>query len=41
MNFIFLKAFDLECLYIEAWFSDQNSRPLEIKDKIKYTFVID
>ena len=32
-NFIFLKAFDLEFSYIEEWFTDQNSKPLKIKDK--------
>ena len=33
-NFIFLKTFDLEFSYIEVWFTDQDSKPLEIKDKI-------
>ena len=32
-NFIFLKTFNLEFSYIEVWFTDQNSRPLEIKGK--------
>ena len=39
-NFIFLRAFDSEFLYIEVWFTDQNSNPLEIKDKISITLVI-
>ena len=39
-NFIFLKTFDSEFLYIEVWFTDQNSNPLEIKDKISITLVI-
>ena len=39
-NFIFLKTFDSEFLYIEAWFTDQNSKPLEIEDKINITLVI-
>ena len=38
-NFIFLKAFNSEFLYIEVWFTDQNSKPLEIEDKIKITLV--
>ena len=33
-NFIFLKAFDSELSYIEVWFTDQNSKPLEIEDKL-------
>ena len=39
-SFIFLKAFDSEFSYVEAWFTDQNSRPLEIEDKINITLVI-
>ena len=39
-NLIFLKIFDSEFSYIEVWFTDQNSRPLEIKDKISITLVI-
>ena len=39
-NFIFLKAFDSEFSYIEVWFTDQNSRPLEVEDKINITLVI-
>ena len=30
-NFIVLKRFNSEVSYIEAWFTDQNSKPLEIK----------
>ena len=37
-NFIFLKTFDSEFSYIEVWFTDQNSHPL---DKINITLVID
>ena len=37
---IFLKTFNLEFLYIEVWFIYQNSKPLEIEDKIKITLVI-
>ena len=39
-NFVFLKTFNLEFSYIEVWFTDQNSKPLEIKDKINITLVI-
>ena len=39
-NFIFLKTFDLEFSYIEVWFTDQNSNPLEIVDRINITLVI-
>ena len=39
-NFIFLKTFDSEFFYIEVWFTDQNSKPLEIDDKINITLVI-
>ena len=33
-NFIFLKTFNSELSYIRVWFTDQNSKPLEIEDKI-------
>ena len=36
----FQKEFDLEFSYIEVWFTDQNSNPLEIKHKINITLVI-
>ena len=39
-NFIFLKTFNSEFPYIEVWFSDQNSKPLEIEDEINVTLVI-
>ena len=39
-NFIFLKTFDSYILYIEEWFTDQNSKPLEIGNKINITLVI-
>ena len=39
-NFIFLKIFDLEFLYIEVLFIYQNSHPLEIEDKVNITLVI-
>ena len=33
-NDIFLKTFNSEFQEIKVWFTDQNSRPLEIEDKI-------
>ena len=39
-NFIFLKTFRSDFSYIKVWFTDQNSKPLEIEDKIKITLVI-
>ena len=34
--FAFLKAVDSEFSYIEVWFTDQNFKPLDIKDKINF-----
>ena len=39
-KFIFLETFNSEFSIIEVWFTDQNSRPLEIEDKISITLVI-
>ena len=39
-DFIFLKTFDSEFSYIEVWFTDQNSKPLEIENQINITLVI-
>ena len=39
-KFIFLKTFDSKFSYIEICFADQNSKPLEIEDKINITLVI-
>ena len=39
-NFIFLKTFDSELLYIELWITDQNSKAVEIEDKINIPLVI-
>ena len=39
-NFIFLKTFNSEFLYIEVWFTDQNSQPLEIENRINLSLVI-
>ena len=38
--FSFLKTFNSEFPYIEVWFTDQSSRPLETEDKIYVTLVI-
>ena len=37
---LFLKTFDSEFSYIEVWFTDQNSKPLEIEDKINIILII-
>ena len=39
-NHIFLKTFNSEYNEIEVWFTDQNSNPLEIEDRINLTMVI-
>ena len=39
-NHIFLKTFNSEYNEIIVWFTDQNSRPLEIEDRINLTMVI-
>ena len=39
-NHIFLKTFNLEYDEIIIWFTDQNSQPLEIEDRINLTMVI-
>ena len=39
-NFIFLKIFDSEFSHSDVWFTDQNSKQLEIEDKINITLVI-
>ena len=39
-NFIFLKTFDSEFVYIEKRHTDQSSNPREIEDKINITLVI-
>ena len=37
---IFLKKFNSEYDKIKVWFTDQNSQPLEIEDRINLTIVI-
>ena len=39
-NFVFLKPFNSDSSYIEVLFTDQNSKPPEIEDKINVTLVI-
>ena len=39
-NHVFLKTFNSECDEIKIWFTDQNSQPLEIEDRIHLTMVI-
>ena len=39
-NHIFLKTFNSEYDEIVIWFTDQNSKPLEIEDRINLTMVI-
>ena len=39
-NFVFLKTFDSELPYVEVWFTDKNSNPLVIEDKIIITLVV-
>ena len=39
-NFIPLKTFNSKFSYIEVWFTDHNSKPLEKEDKISITLVI-
>ena len=38
-NHIFLKTFNSEFDEIKVWFTDQNSQPLEIEDRINLTMV--
>ena len=39
-NHMFLKTFNSEYNEIIVWFTDQNSNPLEIEDRINLTMVI-
>ena len=39
-NHIFLRTFNSEFQTIEVWLKDQNSKPLEIEDRINLTLVI-
>ena len=35
-----LETFNSEFQAIEVWFTDQNSQPLEIKDRVSFTLEI-
>ena len=39
-NYMFLKTFNSEYDEIVVWFTDQNTKPLEIEDRINLTMVI-
>ena len=39
-NNIFLRTFNTEYDEIEVWFTDQNSKPLQIEGRINLTVVI-
>ena len=39
-NVVFLKTFDSEFSYVEVWFTNKNSKPLGIEDKVNITLVI-
>ena len=39
-NHIFFKTFNSEYDKIKGWFTDQNSKPLEIEDRINLTMVV-
>ena len=39
-NHIFLKTFNSEYVEVKVWFTDQNSQPLKIEDRINLTVVI-
>ena len=39
-NHIFLKTFNSEYNEIKVWFTDQNSKPLEVEDIINLTMII-
>ena len=40
ISHIFLKTFNSKYRNIEVWFTDQNSQPLEMEDRINLTLVI-
>ena len=39
-NHIFLKTFNSDIQEIKVWFTDPNSQPLEVEDKINSTLII-
>ena len=40
-NHIFLKTFNSEFQEIKVWFTDQNSKPLEVEYKINLTLIVE
>ena len=39
-KFMLLKTFNWESSYIEVWFTDQNSKPIDTEGKTNITLVI-
>ena len=39
-NQVFIKKFNSEFQEVKIWFTDQTSKPLELKDKINITLII-
>ena len=39
-NLISLKTFNSKFLEIKVWFTEQNSRPLEVEDKTNLTLIV-
>ena len=39
-NFIFLQTFDSEFSYVEVWFTDKISKPVEREDRLNLSLVI-
>ena len=39
-NHIFLKTFNSEFQETKIWFTDQTSKPLEVKDRINVTWIV-
>ena len=39
-NHIFLKTFNSEYQEIKVWFTDQNSRPLEVENKMNLILIL-
>ena len=37
---VFLKTFNSEFQEIKVWFTDQNSKPIEVEDKINLTLIV-
>ena len=39
-NYVFLKTFNSEFQEVKIWFTDQTSKPLEVKDRVNLTLII-